>query len=95
LRVSQRSLSKHKDRRKKMTNTRQQEDYLEAQRTAAAMVAATLAIKYKLKRLKQPITDKGRHGLLKSIADLRGLVEVMTVLAVCARRDEEGDSKGE
>ncbi len=78
-----------------MTNTRQIEDYLEAQRIAASMVAVTSAIKHKLKRLKQPITDKGRHGLLKSIAELRGLVEVMTVLTVCARRDEAGDRESE
>lgn len=76
-----------------MTNKRQDQDYQEAHRMAASMTTATHALKQKLKRFKQPMTDKGRHSLLRDIAEIRGYLDVIAVLIVCAKR--EGESKSE
>lgn len=76
-----------------MTDKRQDQDYQEAHRMSASMTTATHALKQKLKRFKRPMTDKGRHSLLRDIAEIRGYLDVIAVLVVCAKR--EGELKSE
>jgi hypothetical protein len=68
-----------------MDEQRREEDYLESLRMSASMVTATHALKQKLRTFKQPMTSKGRQSLLRDVAEIRGYLDVIATLVVCAR----------
>lgn len=68
-----------------MTEQEKIENYLEAQKMAAFMTTATHRLKQKLKTFKQPMTNQGRHSMLLDIAEIRGYLDVVSTMVVCAR----------
>ncbi len=75
-----------------MTNV-QDEDRDEAMRMAASMATTTHALREKLKRYRQPMTTQNRNSLLRDIAEIRGYLDVIAVLVVCAKREGESESE--
>lgn len=68
-----------------MTEQERFETYYEANRMAASMTTATQELKRKLKTFKQPMTTRGRQAMLRDVAEIRGYVDVIATLVVCAR----------
>lgn len=68
-----------------MTQQERTETYYEANRMAASMTKATQDLRRKLKTLKQPMTPTGRQAMLRDVAEIRGYVDVLATLVVCAR----------